>query len=67
MLTGPVMTHTCVFREADGKGTKCDLLLKQILLVEEKDDGGLSEPLVVADGVKQLHTLMHSILERSKE
>ena len=39
-----------------------DLLLKQVLLVEEEDDGGLCEPLVVADGVKQLHALVHAVL-----
>ncbi|RUS87380.1 hypothetical protein EGW08_004834, partial [Elysia chlorotica] len=37
-----------------------NFLLKQILLVEEEDDRGFCEPLVVADGVKQLHTLHHT-------
>ena len=40
-----------------------DLLLEQVLLVEEQDDGGLCEPLVVADRVKQLHALMHPVLD----
>ncbi len=39
-----------------------DLLLEQILLVEEQDDGRLCEPLVVADGIKQLHALVHPVL-----
>jgi hypothetical protein len=30
------------------------------LLVEEEDDGGVHEPLVVADRVEQLHALHHS-------
>lgn len=40
----------------------CDLLLEQILLVEEEDDGRVREPLVVADAVKQLHALVHAVL-----
>ena len=43
-----------------------DFLLKQVLLVEEQDDGGLGEPLVVADGVEQLHALMHAVLKRQE-
>lgn len=57
--------RTCVLREADGKRAASNLLLKEILLVQEEDDGGLGEPLVVTDGVKQLHAFMHSILKRS--
>jgi hypothetical protein len=33
------------------------------LFVEEKDDGGVHEPLVVADGVEQLHALHHPVME----
>ena len=54
---------TCVFREADCEGRSEDLLLEEILLVEEEDDGGVPEPLVVADGVEQLQALLHAILE----
>lgn len=57
--------RTCVFWVADGKRAAGNLLLKEILLVQKEDDGGLCEPLVVADGVKQLHAFMHSILKRS--
>lgn len=39
-----------------------DLLLEQVLLVEEQNDGRLCEPLVVADRVEQLHALMHPVL-----
>ena len=39
-----------------------DLLLEQVLLVEEEDDGRVREPLVVADTVKQLHALVHAVL-----
>lgn len=51
----------CIFREADAEGRLLDLLCKQVLLVEEKDDGGVDEELVVADGVKQHQRFMHAI------
>lgn len=57
---------TCVLGETDGQRALCDLLFKQVLLVEEEDDGGVCEPLVVADAVKQLHTLMHAILREGQ-
>lgn len=57
---------TSVLGEADGKRAAGNLLLKKILLVEEEDDGGFGEPFVVADGVKKLHALMHSVLKRIK-
>ena len=53
---------TCIFWVADCERALFDLFLKQVFLVEEEDDGGVCEPLVVADGVEQLHTLMHSVL-----
>lgn len=53
---------TSVLREADGQRAVGNLLLKQVLLVEEQDDGRLREPLVVADGVEQLHALVHPVL-----
>ncbi len=56
-------SKTWVLRVADGERAACDLLLKQILLVEEEDDGGLGEPLVVTDGVEQLHAFMHAVLK----
>lgn len=57
-------SKTWVLRKADGERTARDLLLKQILLVEEEDDGGLGEPLVVADGVEQFHAFMHAVLKK---
>lgn len=54
--------HTSVLREADGQRAVSNLLLKQVLLVEEQDDGRLCEPLVVADWVKELHAFMHPVL-----
>ena len=39
-----------------------DLGSEQIALVEEENDGGVSEPLVVADGVEQLQRLLHPVL-----
>ena len=53
---------TWVLGEADGQGRFLDLILKQVLLVEEQDDGGVGEPLVVADRIEQLQALLHSIL-----
>ena len=36
------------------------------LLVEEEDDGGVPEPLVVADGVEQLQALLHPVLNNRR-
>lgn len=58
---------TCVLWEADSQGAVDDFLLKEILLVEEEDDGCFCEPLVITDAVKQLHALMHTILSRQKK
>ena len=52
---------TFVFGEADGEGTLPDLLGEEVLLVEEEDDGGVDEPLVVADRVEELHALHHAV------
>lgn len=49
------------FREANFERRPSNLLLKQILLVQEEDDGGVHKPLVVAYGVKQLHALDHAV------
>lgn len=56
---------TGVFWVADGEGALADLILKQVLLVKEEDDGGLNEPLVVANGVKELHALVHPVLMKT--
>ena len=55
--------NTCIFCEANGERWSEDFLLKEILLVEEEDDGGVTEPLVVADRIEQLQTLLHSVLK----
>lgn len=44
-----ILLGSCILSEADCEGRSQDLLLEEILLVEEKDDGGVSEPLVVAN------------------
>ena len=36
-----------------------DLVLEQVLLVQEKDDGGVDKPLIVADRVEEFHALHH--------
>ena len=62
-----VSSHcTGVLGEADGQGAVGNLILKQVFLVQKQDDGGLSKPLVVADGVKQLHALVHPVLSGHK-
>lgn len=47
-----VRVGASVFWVADGKRTFLDLLLKQVLLIEEEDDGSVCEPLIVADAVE---------------
>ena len=56
---------TRVLRETDGQGALCDLFFKQVLLVEEEDDGGVCEPLVVADAVEELQGFVHAVLQQS--
>ena len=58
-----VRNVTCELWETDGEWGLLDLVLEQVLLVEEEDDGGVREPLVVADAVKQLHRLHHPVLQ----
>ncbi len=36
------------------------------LLVEEKNDGCISEPFIITDGIKQLQTLLHSVLKQGQ-
>lgn len=57
---------TCIYRVADCERALLDLLFKQVFLIEEEYDGGVGEPFVVADGVKQLHALVHSILGKER-
>ena len=57
---------TRVLGVADSERAPADLLFEQVLLVEEEDDGGEREPLVVADGVKKLHALVHPVLGREE-
>ena len=57
-----VLLRASVLREADGERRLLDLLLEQVLLVEEEDDGGVGEPLVVANRVEQLQRLLHAVL-----
>lgn len=60
-----VFKLTGVFRKTDCKGRLADFLLKEILLVQEENDRGIGEPLVVADRVEQLQALLHSVLQKN--
>lgn len=51
-----------VLREADTKGRFLYFVLEYVLLVEEKNDGGLGEPFVVADAVKEFQGLVQAVL-----
>ena len=46
-------SHTCILGEADSERRSEDFLLEEIFLVEEENNGGIAEPLVVANGIKQ--------------
>lgn len=43
-----------------------DLIFKEILLVEEKHDGGQCKESVVADTVEEMEGLVHAVLKRSE-
>ena len=58
---------TSVFGEANGKRRLLNFLLEQVFFVEEKNDGRVGEPLVVADTIEQLQTLLHPVLEQKNE
>ena len=38
-----------------------DFVFKEVFFVEEENDGGVDEPLVVADGLEELGRLSHSV------
>ncbi len=65
-IANALVCLTRVLGVADSERTPADLLFKQVLLVEEEDDGGEREPLVVADGVEKLHALMHPVLRKEQ-
>lgn len=44
-----------------------DLLLQEVLLVEEEDDGRVLEPGICDDGPEQGFTLLHSVLREKRE
>ena len=54
-----IQTLTWVLWEANSEGGVVDLVLEQVLLVQEKDDGGVDKPLIVADWVEEFHALHH--------
>ena len=38
-----------------------DFVFKEVFFVEEENDGGVDEPLVVADALKELGRLCHAV------
>lgn len=56
-----VAVSASVLWKANGEWGDLNLLLEQVLLVQEQNDGGVCEPLVVTDGLEELHGLAHSI------
>ena len=61
------MSLARIFRETDGERRLSDLLFKEIFLVEKENDRRVRKPLVVADRVKQLEALRHTILQNFTE
>ena len=53
---------TPVSREVCSDGRLADLLHEEVGLVHEQDNGGLLEPRVADDGLKESQTLPHSVL-----
>lgn len=43
-----------------------DLLLQQVFLIKEEDDGGALEPGISNDGPEQSFALLHTILTRNR-
>lgn len=56
-----VVATTFVVREADVQARFSDLLLEDVALVEKEDEGGVVEPLAVANFVEQHDGLVHSV------
>jgi hypothetical protein len=52
-----------VLREADGQGNLLNLIPEEIGLVQEEDDGSVGEPPRIADGIKELKSLLHAVLK----
>lgn len=65
MSVSPVLL-TVVLREVIHQMRVHDLLLEQVLLVEEQDDGGVLEPRVRDDCPEQRFALLHAVLEMHK-
>ena len=54
--------RTCIFGKVVFDRNALDLLLKQINLIEEENDGGFREPSAVDNRFEQDETLRHAIL-----
>ena len=61
---------TIVIKEVIGKIRMHHFFFQKVFLIEEEDDGGVEEPWVAYDGLKETKTLHHTIYflnERGRE
>ncbi|KPP72588.1 hypothetical protein Z043_108396, partial [Scleropages formosus] len=56
-----------VLRKAERERDALDLLSQQVFFVEEEDERGVNEPVVVADGVKETQAFSHPALQDTEE
>ena len=53
--------HTAKLGKADCKGRLRNFVFKEVLFVQEENDGRFDEPFIVAYRVEQFHSLDHPI------
>lgn len=63
LLSCNTVLVTSILRKANGQRPLIDFFLKQVLLVKEEDDGSISEPLVVANRIKEIEAFLHAVLQ----
>lgn len=62
----PLVLSTCEFWEVVDEMGVGDLLLEDVLLVEEEDDGGLFEPRICDDRTKESLRLLQAVLHETQ-